>query len=177
MSSRRNIIVEDGETKKWCPKCKTYRGLVAFREHRERPDGLYPKCRMCVKADKVAKRDKSANSRRNKRAKQVRRARRQGADVFVISHKDMTRLLQKPCRYESDECWGIMTLDHIVPLSRGGSHGIGNLTMLCSFHNSAKNDRLHTEYAHRLRFDTDTLVVLESGSVAPRPLVGLPRGT
>lgn len=177
MSSRKSIITDNGITKKWCPKCKTYWPLVAYREHPTNPDGLYPKCRKCVKLDKASRRDHTANKRRNKRAKQIRRARRQGADVFVISHRDMTRLLSKPCRYESDTCWGIMTIDHIVPLSRGGSHGIGNLTMLCAFHNSAKNDRLHTEYTYGVQFDKEAHGVLESGSVSPRASVVAPRGT
>ena len=35
-----------------------------------------------------------------------------------------------------------LTVDHKMPLSRGGSDGIDNLQFLCGYHNSVKGDRV-----------------------------------
>ncbi len=34
-----------------------------------------------------------------------------------------------------------LTVDHIHPLSRGGTDGLSNLQFMCRHHNSAKGDR------------------------------------
>lgn len=43
-------------------------------------------------------------------------------------------------------------VDHVIPLSRGGSNGPDNLVVACPFCNQSKNDRLPEEwYLHRVR--------------------------
>jgi len=48
-------------------------------------------------------------------------------------------------------CWVCLsteklTVDHIVPISRGGTNDISNLTTLCQSCNSSKNNRLYSEW-------------------------------
>lgn len=38
-----------------------------------------------------------------------------------------------------------VTVDHVIPLSKGGQHALGNLQLLCGSHNSAKRDK-STDY-------------------------------
>jgi 5-methylcytosine-specific restriction endonuclease McrA len=59
----------------------------------------------------------------------------------------MTEIVQRPCVY----CGATenITIDHIVPLSRGGKHEADNLTPACFPCNSSKCDRLLTEWAGR----------------------------
>lgn len=45
---------------------------------------------------------------------------------------------------------GELVLDHIRPLSKGGTHSAGNVQWLCPFHNDDKRDRLESDY-RRLR--------------------------
>jgi HNH endonuclease len=44
---------------------------------------------------------------------------------------------QPDCNVHAD-----LTVDHIVPLSRGGTDELSNLQFLCASHNSAKRDKL-----------------------------------
>lgn len=148
--NRKNHIIIDEIEHKWCPTCKNYWPLVAYRRNASRVDGLHPYCRKCDKAEKARAKDSAATRRRHKRAKQIRRARQRGCAVYTITLKDMIRLLNTPCRYKNEHCVGPMTMEHIVPLSRGGSHGIGNLTILCAYHNSSKNNSTHMEYRLRM---------------------------
>jgi 5-methylcytosine-specific restriction endonuclease McrA len=39
-----------------------------------------------------------------------------------------------------------LSLDHIVPLNRGGTHSMDNFQILCKSHNSSKGDRNCTDY-------------------------------
>jgi hypothetical protein len=77
-------------------------------------------------------------------------AKRKGAQVFQITLPDLIRLLTSPCVIEG--CTNIdIEMDHIVPLSKGGTHSIGNLQPLCSHHNRTKHNKLMWEYRILLR--------------------------
>jgi len=72
-----------------------------------------------------------------------RRARKAGSTVYWISEKDMRRLLANSCV----ACSGSgQHIDHIIPISRGGQHSIGNLQMLCAWCNMSKKDKVMTEW-------------------------------
>lgn len=65
---------------------------------------------------------------------------------YLVSVKDVKRLLAKPCLYCGNKSEHI---DHIIPLSRGGKHSIGNLTGACSSCNLSKGSQFITEWKRK----------------------------
>ena len=95
-------------------------------------------------------RAKAANSRYKKSHPEVgrqsehrRRVRKIGNGVFKIIPKDLQRLQRTPCQ----ECGTMkkLTIDHVVPISKGGTHSIGNLQSLCLSCNTSKKNKFIIE--------------------------------
>jgi 5-methylcytosine-specific restriction endonuclease McrA len=73
-----------------------------------------------------------------------RRVMKLGNGVFAILPKEINKLLSSDCNNcGTNES---ITLDHIIPVSRGGRHSIGNLQSLCRFCNSSKNSKTIMEW-------------------------------
>jgi 5-methylcytosine-specific restriction endonuclease McrA len=72
-----------------------------------------------------------------------RRARRRGQGVYEVTQKELKTLLSKPCLYCGAPSEHI---DHIIPISRGGQHRIGNLAPACANCNLRKNKKLVIEW-------------------------------
>lgn len=62
---------------------------------------------------------------------------------FVVLGSDYEKMLRQPCIYCGAKSEHI---DHIVPLSRGGRHSIGNLAPACAKCNLTKSRRFITEW-------------------------------
>jgi 5-methylcytosine-specific restriction endonuclease McrA len=87
-------------------------------------------------------------------AAHVRRSRVQQAGSFRVSRQDLRRCIERfgnRCAY----CQSVFTADnrcewdHVVPIARGGNHGIGNLVPACAPCNRSKSHRTVMEW--RLR--------------------------
>ena len=74
----------------------------------------------------------------------VRRAKKYGCQIFHVSVEEIIALYKQPCVICS--ATNQMHIDHIVPLSRKGSHCIGNLQSLCAPHNLSKGNKTMTEW-------------------------------
>lgn len=86
---------------------------------------------------------------------QKRRARIANNGVFQISKRELERLYSSKCFY----CQSVqnITIDHVVPISRGGTHSIGNLVACCKPCNSSKHARFITEWKLILSVGPDTV--------------------
>jgi 5-methylcytosine-specific restriction endonuclease McrA len=73
-----------------------------------------------------------------------RRASKRGFGNFKILDKELKRLKQQPCFYCGSR--ENITIDHVIPLSRGGYDSIGNILPACLSCNSQKNSRFIMEY-------------------------------
>jgi len=73
----------------------------------------------------------------------IRRARLENNGAYLIIEKDLRRLFSNDCVVCQSPGEHV---DHIIPISRGGRHAIGNLQMLCASCNLSKNNKTMTEW-------------------------------
>ena len=66
------------------------------------------------------------------------------AKSFLITTKDLRRLLAKDCVYCKQK--PSQHIDHIIPLSKGGDNSIGNLTGACATCNLSKGSKFVMEW-------------------------------
>ena len=85
------------------------------------------------------------NPERDRLRQSLRRARQRELPAYVITDRDMRRLYSSPCSVDGCTATDIEA-DHIIPIVRGGSHGIANLQPLCRSHNAMKRHRLWIEF-------------------------------
>jgi len=64
--------------------------------------------------------------------------------IFLILNKEFTKLNNQLCFYcGSDQK---LTMDHIIPIVRGGRHSIGNIVVACKSCNSQKGSKTIQEW-------------------------------
>lgn len=66
------------------------------------------------------------------------------AVTYFISDKELKMLYSQPCKKCGSK--NNQTIDHIIPIARGGKHSIGNLQTLCLKCNSSKKDKTWREW-------------------------------
>ena len=92
-------------------------------------------------------RNAEVSRQRLRLANQKRKAAKLGQESRIVTTKDAARILNSACVNCGDR--DKIQIDHIIPLSRGGRHAIGNLQPLCSFCNLSKNNSLQIEWKQR----------------------------
>lgn len=91
-----------------------------------------------------------ANPHVGQAARNRRKAWKREAGVFAFSSKEWARL----CARHRGECFycGLradLTMDHVIPLAKGGRHSIGNIIPACGSCNSSKSDTFLTVWKRR----------------------------
>jgi 5-methylcytosine-specific restriction endonuclease McrA len=88
---------------------------------------------------------KRKNPHKKKQYKYEYRSKLKG-NSSLISEKDLKRLAEATCSAcgRADD----LTLEHVIPVERGGSHSIGNLIILCRKCNSSKNSLTWIEWKY-----------------------------
>lgn len=81
--------------------------------------------------------------------KSIRRARERRGVIAEADWKSLLNRAAGRCTYCGER--RPLTMEHVVPLSRGGSHSIGNVTPVCSGCNSSKGGKLLIEWRGRRR--------------------------
>ncbi len=93
---------------------------------------------------------REANPERARQWVRDRWARLHDAETCMFSLREWNRLIERyrgRCAYCDGP--GPLTQEHVIPLSRGGRHAIGNLLPVCSQCNCKKNNRLLVEWRAR----------------------------
>lgn len=84
--------------------------------------------------------------------KRKRRALVRANGSFSFTSADWKRcvdIADSRCFYCDEQ--GLMTMDHVVPVTRGGTHGAGNIVPACISCNASKNNNFISEWKFRKR--------------------------
>lgn len=132
-------------------KIRTYRKAY-YEQHRDKAIA-YTKAWVAANPEKVRaysraseKNHPEASAERYRR----RRTRKLAGGVFAITERDWRRLCARwgnTCAYCGAD--GNLDRDHVIPLSRGGRHSIGNLLPACRRCNLSKSNKLLVEWRRR----------------------------
>ena len=90
---------------------------------------------------------RKANRTRLAEAESRRRVAKRDNGVFVITDRDLATLFAGSCSACGTR--ESLTIDHLIPIVRGGRHSIGNLQLLCGSCNSSKRAQLPIEFRAR----------------------------
>ena len=81
-----------------------------------------------------------ANPEIKRASERKRKAKKHENSIFYVSPNELKKLYARPCSYCGRV--GEMTLDHVVPISKGGVHGVSNLVPACGPCNFSKGQKL-----------------------------------
>lgn len=74
----------------------------------------------------------------------VRRLKKLSNGVFIISAKELKKLYSSPCIYCGSK--NSIQADHVIPISKGGVHSVGNLVPACRKCNQSKSNKLLSQW-------------------------------
>lgn len=143
---------------KSCSSCGIVKSLDEFNfivsERSKGPKSRIPggpsrvpssRCKICCAS--ATRLWQTTNAQKYKATKRNYDRRRRNAPGVGVQPRDWERLIKRfrsRCAYCDSE--GDMTMDHVVPLSRGGTHSVGNILPACLSCNSSKNNKLLVEW-------------------------------
>jgi len=146
----KSFINANGVEVKRCTTCKQAKPVSEFYKDRSKPDGHTYDCKACRKVYYEVNRDvrlayqkeyeQTAKGREVRRkVGSKRRTLKLGAIVGDVNGAAVYERSGHVCIY----CGATtdLTLDHIVPLVRGGAHSEENLVVACRRCNSSKSDK------------------------------------
>ena len=145
-------------TEQTCTKCQVTKPAGEFYREPRYKNGLMTRCKSCFTAATVARRTKeqvnaAALRWRKRNPEKVREANRRIKAMRRRNERrrwtpaDWDRLVARfdgCCAYCGER--KDLTLDHVVPVSRGGRHAAGNFLPACVSCNSSKSDKFLAEW-------------------------------
>lgn len=137
------------KTQKWRQENLEKEKASQRAKYRANPEYYKTKARQWIannKDKKIARdREYQINNPHVYRAtKQRRKIRKAENGEYVITKKEWQKLYSSPCVYCGDT--KDIQADHVIPIIKGGIHGISNLVPACKGCNSSKRERFITEW-------------------------------
>ena len=120
----------------YCRKCHAERASAQYHTHPEK---------FIDRVTKWRKDHPEWFKQYSTHTKGVRRARKTANGTFEVTPREITSLLSQPCYHCGAPSEHV---DHIIPISRGGSHGIGNLGPMCASCNLSKGAKTYAEFRY-----------------------------
>lgn len=144
-----NLEKANATRKQWADNNKEKSAHIKRNYWKNNPDKISASSRKWQQANKDHVREVAniwiANNKEKVNATQHRRrARKASNGVFRVLDKELIKLYSSKCFYcPSKEA---IEADHVLPISRGGSHGIGNLLPACRSCNASKGNKTIMEF-------------------------------
>lgn len=164
--------------KQKCQTCKIEKSLSDFHKNKNMTNGHTRQCKTCTSLRSKLRYQKAGVKMRQQMAEQrksdyehrieiERRSRSKNKEKYrpiknatqskrnrLLNKKEYRILPKELHKIYSSSCWACGTsqnisLDHILPLSRGGTHSVGNMLSLCRGCNSSKGNRLLSEWRYK----------------------------
>ena len=163
-----------------CQHCKIEKSLSEFHRNKNKTNGHCPECKVCANARsakryaregeklrrqmaeqrkrdyqyriEIERRSRAKNKNKYRPARNARQSIRNRflhSTPFVVIDKDLRKIYNSPC-WKCGTCENI-SLDHVIPISKGGTHSVGNMISLCRSCNSSKSNKLLSEWRYRRR--------------------------
>lgn len=163
---------------KTCSKCKQLKALDLFGISSASKDGKHNRCKECCNKHAVEYRNKnpekvkeskrqyreanlekvkeyqkqycSSNPEKYKNYCSKRRSNKAANGVFKVTEKELKKLYSSSCIY----CGSLNSIeaDHVIPISKGGRHSIGNLVPACRSCNASKKNKFLVEWKAGLKW-------------------------
>lgn len=148
---------------KECRDCGVTKSINEFYAEKRNSDGKDSFCRDCRKVRHYAWVEKNrkhvnaynvaryASSEKERNVKIAAARRRAGVQRAVSSNTVTSKDIQ---RIKSSACVACgstenIEIDHVIPISRGGLHSVGNLQPLCMRCNRSKLNKFFAEFRYR----------------------------
>lgn len=138
---------EDYDKPKRCARCKVIKPAAEFGRNKSRPDGRAPYCFGCNSAAVKAHNEARGEERRlARRAYSLYRRNKIYGSRKKVTTKDLKSIVARyrGCCAYCGAPW--KQFDHVIPVSRGGRHSVGNIVPACVRCNTSKNDAFVTEW-------------------------------
>ena len=164
--------------KQKCQTCKIEKSLSDFHKNKNMPTGHTPQCKLCTSERSKRRYQKAGEKMRQQMAEQrkrdyeyrleiERRSRAKNKDRYrpiknatqskrnrILNNTEYKILPKDLHKIYNSNCWACgskenISLDHVIPLSKGGTHSVGNMLSLCRSCNSSKSNRFLSEWRYR----------------------------
>lgn len=134
-----------------CRACESERGKVRYRKIKEKAKAQAAQYRknnyeIRIEIERKSRAKNKEKHRPGRNARQSTRNRILTNSKYLILDRELRKVYDSHCfMCGSTED---QSLDHIIPLSRGGKHSVGNIMTLCIKCNMSKHAKTITEWKH-----------------------------
>lgn len=141
-------FVKSGRTSR-CKECHQKRAKVRYQKIQDEFKATLRQKRLQDPEHRrnIERKSRAKNKEKNRPTKNARQSIRNrilNGEKFLILNKELKRIYQSPCFACGSQT--NQSLDHLIPLSRGGNHSVGNIITLCRSCNNQKYDKTLTEW-------------------------------
>jgi len=137
-----DLSKKDGKTE----RCSTCRNILSNAYRIDKKAGTWTSKKKPKLTEQQLKANRNAYSRSINHIlvfkNSIQRAKAFGAFVGTFTKREIKKLYSSPCFYCNS--FYRISIDHVIPLAKGGTHTIGNLVSCCGPCNASKKNNFIT---------------------------------